>query len=117
MVDIEELKPHEEVIEALVTKLSEEIRRDGVVRDPLIIDQNDKVILDGMHRFNSLKRLKCRFAPCCLLDYMSPQITVGSWFRVFTVGEPKSAAQGLLSNLKLGDHPARSLMEGGTMRN
>ena len=32
---------------------------------------------------------------------MNPQITVGSWFRVFTVGEAKSVAQELLSNLKL----------------
>lgn len=101
MVDIEELKPHEEVIESLVTKLSQEISRDGIVRDPLIVDQADNVILDGMHRFNSLKRLKCHFAPCCLLDYMSPQITVGSWFRVFTVGEAKSVAQELLSSLGL----------------
>ena len=101
MVEIEELKPHEEVIEAVVTKLAEAIRRDGVVRDPLIVDQEDHVVLDGMHRFNALKRLNCRFAPCCLLDYMNPQITVGSWFRVFTVEEAKSVAQQVLSSLKL----------------
>ena len=101
MVEIAELKPHEEVIEALVAKLAEEMRRDGIVRDPLIVDQLDYVILDGMHRFSSLKRLKCRFAPCCLLDYMSPQIKVGSWFRVFTVEDANSVAQEVLSSMKL----------------
>jgi len=101
MVEIDELKPHEEVIEKAVVKLTEEMRKDGFVRDPLIVDQEEHVILDGMHRFDVLKRLGCRFAPCCLLDYMSPQISVGSWFRVFNVEDAKSSAQELLSTMKL----------------
>lgn len=101
MMEIEELKPHEEVIEEVVAKLTSEIREDGIVRDPLIVEQEDHVILDGMHRFSSLERLKCRFAPCCLLDYTSPRIMVGSWFRAFTVEGAESAAQGILSSMKL----------------
>lgn len=101
MMEIEELKPHEEVIEELVAKLTREMREDGIVRDPLIVEQEEHVILDGMHRFSSLERLRCRFAPCCLVDYMSPQIMVGSWFRVFTVEEADSVAQRILSSMKL----------------
>lgn len=101
MVEIQELKPHEEVIETLVAKLTNEMRQDALVRDPLIVDREDRIILDGMHRFSSLKHLKCRFAPCCLIDYMSPQITVGSWFRAFTVEDPKSVAQEVLRSMKL----------------
>jgi hypothetical protein len=101
MIEIEELKPHEEVIEEVVAKLAREIREDGVVRDPLIVEEEDHVILDGMHRFRSLERLGYRFAPCCLVDYNSPQITVGSWFRVFTVEGAESVAQGVLSSMKL----------------
>ena len=100
LVEIEKLKPHEEVIEAVVAQLAEDIRKDGIVRDPLIVDQDQFIILDGMHRFSSLKRLGCRFAPCCLLDYMSPQVTVGSWFRAFTVEGASSLAQGILSSMK-----------------
>jgi hypothetical protein len=98
---LEELKPHEEVIEEAVAKLAREMRQDGFVRDPLIVDRDEHVILDGMHRFSSLERLRCRFAPCCLLDYMSPKITVGSWYRVFTVERPKSIAQEILSDMKV----------------
>jgi hypothetical protein len=101
MVEMEVLRPHEEVIEDVVAKLAEAIRRDGVVRDPLIVDQEDHIVLDGMHRFSALKRLNCRFAPCCLLDYMSPQITVGSWFRIFNVENASSVAEQVLSSLKL----------------
>ena len=101
LVELEELKPHEEVVETVAAQLAEDIRKDGIVRDPLIVDEDKFVILDGMHRFNSLKRLGCRFAPCCLLDYMSPQVTVGSWFRVFKVEDASSLAQGILSSMKL----------------
>jgi hypothetical protein len=100
-IQTEGLKPHEEVIEEAVKKLTDEIRRDGVVRDPLIVDEASRVILDGTHRFTALKRLGCRFIPCCLLDYMNPQISVGSWFRALTVESPNSIAENVLSNLKL----------------
>ena len=101
MVEIEELKPHEEIIQEIVAKLSGEIRTDGIVRDPLIVDQEDLVILDGMHRFNALKSLGCRFSPCCLLDYADPRITVGSWFRTFAMDEAESEARRVLSATKL----------------
>jgi len=101
IIQIEELKPHEEVIDEVVERLAGEISTDGVVHDPLIVDQNDYLILDGMHRFNALKRLDCRFAPCCLLDYGSPKIKVGSWFRLFTVDNPIPVAQNLLSKMNL----------------
>jgi len=101
IIEIEELKPHEEIIDEVVERLSGEIGADGVVHDPLIVDQEDYIILDGMHRFNALNRLGCRFAPCCLLDYGSPKIKVGSWFRLFTVDDPTPVAQNLLSKMNL----------------
>lgn len=101
LVDLEELKPHEEVIQEVVQALSREIRKTGVVHDPLMVDKDDYVILDGMHRYNSLKQLNCRFAPCCLLDYDSPRIKVGSWFRLFTVSDPTRLTETVLEEMKL----------------
>ena len=101
VIEVEELKPHEEVIDEVVERLSGEIGADGVVHDPLIVDQEDYIILDGMHRFNALNRLGCRFAPCCLLDYGSPKIKVGSWFRLFTVNDPTPVSQNLLTKMDL----------------
>ena len=108
MVYIADLKPHEEVIEEIVEKLANDIRQDGIVRDPLIVDQEHLVILDGMHRFNSLKRLGCRFAPCCMLDYMSPLIQVGSWFRALTVHDARLMAESVLSRLELEYSPKQT---------
>lgn len=101
MVDVDELKPHEEIIDPIVGSLANEVLGQGQLRDPLVVDQEDYVILDGMHRFGSLKLLKCRFIPCCLVDYDSAQIKVGSWFRLFSVDEAESLAEKLLKETEL----------------
>ena len=93
LVDINALKPHEEVIDHLVKSLSDAVKAQGIVRDPLIVDQDNYVILDGMHRYSSLKLLECRFALCCLVDYSNPVIKVGSWFRLFTVNDVEELAR------------------------
>ena len=97
MIDTDELKPHEEVVEATVNKLVNAIQREGELRDPLMVDKDDYVILDGMHRYNSLKRIGCPYSPCCLFDYNSPLIKVGAWFRVFTVENPEALAEEALA--------------------
>jgi len=60
----------------------------------------DHVILDGMHRCGSLKLLKCRFAPCCLVDYDNPQIKVSSWFRIFAAEQAEPLVRDLLEESK-----------------
>ena len=95
-MEIENLKPHEEVIESLVKSLADAIRIQGIVRDPLMVDQEELVVLDGMHRLAALKLLKSHFAPCCLVDYDNPLIKVGSWFRLFAIEEAELVAKDLL---------------------
>lgn len=101
MIDLDELKPHEEVIESVVASLAKDFANEEKIRDPLIVDRDDYVILDGMHRFSSLKLLRCSFIPCCLVDYTSALITVGSWFRTFNVNEAEHLAQELLDENQL----------------
>lgn len=101
MVNLDELKPHEEIIDAIVGSLANELLSEGELRDPLVVDQEDYVILDGMHRFSSLKLLKCRFVPCCLVNYDSPLIKVGAWFRLFKVQEAETVAERLLKDAGL----------------
>lgn len=102
LVELNSLKPHEEVITQLVRKLSNEIESEGQVHDPLIIDDKGFVVLDGMHRCESLKDLKCRFAPCCLLDYDNPKIGVESWFRTVKVEAPENFARKILTEAGVG---------------
>jgi hypothetical protein len=115
MVNLDELKPHEEVVDPVVGSLANDVLREGELRDPLVIDQEDYVILDGMHRFNSLRLLKCRFVPCCLVDYDNPLIKVGAWFRLFAVDDAETVAERLLKDAGL--HYSSRKVELGKMNN
>ncbi len=101
LVDVNSLKPHEEVIDGLVKSLANTIRSQGIVRDPIIVDRKEHVILDGMHRHSSLKLLNCCFAPCCLVDYDNPEIKVGSWFRLFSTSHTEPLVRNVLNECEL----------------
>ena len=80
--EVEKLHIHEEVIPDILHKLTEEIRADGYLKHPVIVDSKTLVVLDGMHRFDAIKDLGCRFIPVCLVDYDNLHILVGCWCRV-----------------------------------
>ena len=73
--------PHEETIPELSSRLSEQIRADGFQRDPIIVDGENHVILDGMHRLRALKDLGAHHILCHLVDYSSPEIRLERWAR------------------------------------
>ncbi len=78
------LRPHEETIPEHVERLAEEMRRDGVQKDPIIIDQDTATVLDGMHRLAAFEKLRVENAVCCAVDYASKAVRVGRWARVYT---------------------------------
>ncbi len=73
------LHPHEETDPARVKRLSEAIREDAMIYNPVIVDEGTRVILDGHHRFHALGELGCRLIPCHLVDYLDPMIRVEGW--------------------------------------
>jgi len=80
--EVEKLHIHEEVIPDILSKLTEEIKADGYIKHPVIVDSKTLVVLDGMHRVAAIENLGCRFIPVCLVDYDNPHIMVGCWCRV-----------------------------------
>ena len=73
--------PHEETITDLSSRLSDQIRVDGFQRDPIIVDRENHVVLDGMHRLRALRELGARHILCHLVDYSSPEIRLERWAR------------------------------------
>src|SRR5207245_8677696 len=73
--------PHEETTTDLSSRLSDQIRADGFQRDPIIVDRENHVVLDGMHRLRALKELGARHILCHLVDYSSPEIRLERWAR------------------------------------
>ncbi len=73
LVPIEELKPHEEVKEkkfSSFARFASRLRRDRIRLQPLWIDAETKVILDGHHRFAVYKELGCKRVPCIEVQYL-----------------------------------------------
>ena len=78
IVRIEDLIEHEEVDEHHLEELSRLIAADGVLKRPLAVDYRTRVVLDGVHRLNFLKRCGRENVPVYIVDFQSDEIVVFS---------------------------------------
>ena len=81
---LDKLLLHEETIPDRVSELKREFLRDEMVKDPVVIDTESCVVLDGMHRVAALRELNCVCIPVCAVDYQNPSIRVGAWYRAMS---------------------------------
>ena len=79
LIATERLKIHEEIRPELVEHLVKEIRRDGVVREPILVARGTDVVLNGHHRFAALRALGARRVPAWVVDYDSEGIVLERW--------------------------------------
>ena len=101
LVELGKLHIHEEIIPELLGSMVDEIKSSGMLRHPIIADVNNLVVLDGMHRVAALKKIKCRYVPACLVDYDSPNVKVGCWYRTVSGKASTNASLNLLRQLKI----------------
>ena len=85
--NIADLYLHEEIVPELLDELVRAIDSDGYLKHPVIVDGGSHVVLDGMHRVAALKELGCVRVPVCFVDYESPAISVGCWYRAIKGAE------------------------------
>ncbi|MFH1785334.1 MAG: hypothetical protein ABH842_02810 [Candidatus Micrarchaeota archaeon] len=78
--EVKTLLSHEQIISQNLKKLKEGMLNIGHLVDPLIIDDKTGVVLDGNHRLKVLEIIECPFATCQKVDYMNPEIQVGTWY-------------------------------------
>ncbi len=79
LIDLEELKEHEEIRPDYLEELKNEILSDGILKMPIAVDRKTYIILDGHHRLHALKKIGCKKIPAVLVDYHSPDIEVIPW--------------------------------------
>lgn len=110
---VRKLRPHEDAIESNTREMAAQLRRDGIQRDPIIIDGDSGVVLDGMHRLGAFIELGIGYAACHPVDYGSPNITVGRWLRVYRApqgGRPRELAEAAgLTRSRMASEALRSL--------
>lgn len=97
---VESLLPHEETILSKAEKLLLDMKKEGVQRDPLIVDSATATVLDGMHRLSAFKKMRAEYVVCHLVDYSSPAVTLGRWVRVYEVARVDMVTS-ILENLGL----------------
>ncbi len=76
IIELKQLKEHEQVSPEHLVRLKRRIKKDGFLKNPIIVDKNTKIILDGHHRYQSLKELGCSKIMVYFIDYNSPEIRV-----------------------------------------
>jgi len=79
---IQDLKPHEQIVEPDLQGIIAALKRDPVLRHPIIADSTSGAVLDGTHRLEALKRLGAFTIPTALIDYQNPLVLIDRWFRI-----------------------------------
>ena len=78
LIGVSELKPHEQVNEKRILEVRESIITEGL-KYPIVVDKATKIILDGHHRYNILKKLKVSKVPVFFVNYFDERIILDSW--------------------------------------
>ena len=89
VISTDKLRAHEEIIPFNFQRLRESMLNMGRIVDPIIVDREHYIVIDGNHRKAVLDSIKCPNAVCQLIDYKSDEIGVGGWFPVSKTVQPE----------------------------
>lgn len=80
ITNVTDLLPHEQTVPANLKRLKEAMLNIGQLVDPIIVDKETKVVLDGNHRLRVLQVIECPLSICQVVEYHSEKIRVGTWY-------------------------------------
>ena len=92
---VSSMLPHEEIIPSHVDRIAVEIRKEGIQRDPIILDAETGAVLDGMHRLAAFRKIGLENAVCSPVDYASKVVSIHRWARVYSQGRRGDISQAL----------------------
>lgn len=73
---IKDLHPHEKTDSRNLTMVIHKILARGYIKNPVVVDKDRKIILDGHHRVKALSELGYKKIPVFLVDYLDAKIIV-----------------------------------------
>ncbi|MDP1845287.1 MAG: ParB N-terminal domain-containing protein [Candidatus Moranbacteria bacterium] len=76
IISIKKLKPHEKTNRINLKKIKFQLRKEGRLINPIIVDRDNLIILDGHHRVRALAELGYKKIAAYLVDYSSERIKV-----------------------------------------
>lgn len=84
LIHVNQLVPHEEIVEGRLRDIIEQFKRDDAVDMPIVvapIPGTDKyLIVDGHHRWAAVKEMGYSYVPCVVVDYFSSEIKLHTWY-------------------------------------
>ena len=78
---VDALLPHEETIPEHLRRLKAQLTKEGEQKDPLIVDSERGIVLDGMHRLAAFREMGIEYAVCGLVEYSSSSVKLFRWVR------------------------------------
>lgn len=97
ILPLSQVIPHEETNSSLLKQVLSGLSEIGLQKDPILVDSNSRVILDGMHRRAALQKIGAKFVLCALYDYSDREIELHRWLRC--VRNPDSELTEIVSRL------------------
>ena len=83
MLEIECLRPHEQVDPFRLEDLKKQLADDGFQKDPIIVDEKHLIVIDGHHRILALKALGYHKVVAHKIKYLDDdRIVLGTWYPV-----------------------------------
>lgn len=76
LVEINKLRPHEKTDGQRLECLISQLLKDGCLKNPVVVENNHFIILDGHHRVAALKKLGAEKIPVYLVNYQDKNIRV-----------------------------------------
>ncbi|MFA5926473.1 MAG: ParB N-terminal domain-containing protein [Parcubacteria group bacterium] len=76
IIPIKKLKPHEQTDKKNLERIKNDIHKTGCISNPVVVERDNLVILDGHHRTKALQLLGCTEIPVYLVDYFNDEIEV-----------------------------------------
>ncbi len=76
LININKLISHEMVSQRKLKQVREDLLIKGYVKNPVVVDIKNNIILDGHHRIAALKQLGANKAPVFLVNYRDKKIKV-----------------------------------------
>ena len=83
-LDLSELKPHEALVEEELKGFIKSLTTCRVYWLPILVSKEEKIIIDGHHRWAGLQKLGAMQSPAILIDYADPDIKLGMWYPLLT---------------------------------
>lgn len=76
LIEVNSLLGHELVDTNHVVSLLKKISADGHWYEPIVIDEESYIVMDGHHRLEVAKKIGLKKIPCALLNYGQPSVSV-----------------------------------------